>query len=131
MPAPLSDEYWALWCYEYVDLSKTTFHANDAMAKARGIGRKSVGSNVMRMRERGFLEPSEGKTKPAKLGPKAEAILHRMGVVQRSRVAIDLQIIGATKAEALAELWDVVAQLEAWDGRAGQPFPYEPNRRGK
>ena len=131
MPAAYSDEYWAVWCKEYVELSKTTFHANQAMADARGVNRKQIGTAVARMRERGFLDPSTGKTKPARLGPKSEAILKRMGLVTKSRVAIDVTIQGATKAEALTELWDLVAQLEAWDDRTGEPFIHRPNRRVK
>jgi hypothetical protein len=120
------EEYWALWSHEFVELSKTTPNVHVAMAESRGITPKVSSTYASRMRQMGFLAPNAGRNMPAELGERSERALKRMSVKPKSRVAIDVIIEGETKGEALAKVWDLVHQLEAWDDRTGERFVYKP-----
>jgi len=127
MSGKYGDEYWALWSLEFVELSKTTPDVHKAMGASRGITPKVSSTYVSRLRQKGYIKPSNNRRgAPAELDERSLLALKRMKVKPVSRVAIDLIIEGTTKGEALAKVWDLVHQLEAWDDRSGEPFVYRP-----
>ena len=128
MPVPYGEKYWAQWAYEYVQIAQTNTGPNLVMAKARGARESSVASLVLRMRRKGLITPFIRGGGPPKLTPHAERILQRLGYDGKVYVSFDVEIHTNSKTEALAELWDVIQQLENWDDRQGEPFTYRPAR---
>ena len=119
MPAPKGDEYWAKWAYGFCQVAKVSMYPNRDYGRIIGMQPKSVGAMAYRMRDRGFMMPRE---EGYRLTPRAEEILKQVKFKDEGLVAFDLRVRAASKAEALAEVWDVISQLEHWDPRPGQPF---------
>lgn len=121
------DEYWARYAERFVRINATTYRPCQVLAEELGLNPKSVSTTVSRLRERGFLTWPERKKDKAELTPKAEALLELIHLREESSIAFEVAIYAKSKAEALAEVWDVVVQLENWDPAKG-PFELQPAR---
>jgi len=121
------DEHWAVWCRQYIELSEVSPYPAQAMARVTGMTATSVAGIVARLREKGFITPFRTGEKP-RLTAKTLDILERVRLKVESPIVFDVTVYAKSKAEALAEVWDVITQLEGWDDRNGEPFHYRPNR---
>lgn len=130
MPAPFGEEFWALYAEEYVELARQpgVYYPNAVMATRHGVDKKTVGTNVFRMRRDGYLSDFVSRTQPPELTQKSRDILARLRRKKQARVLFTAEIVANSKVEALAEVWDIVQQLEHWDDRTGEPFHYRPAR---
>jgi hypothetical protein len=130
MPAPFTEEHWALFAQEYVELARQSgvYFPNAELARQLGIDKKIIGTRVFRLRQYGYLEPFTTRAEPPRLTQKALDILERSRHKKAAPVAFKMEVIAKSKAEALAEAWDLVQQLEHWDDRTGEPFQYKPSR---
>lgn len=121
MPAPKGEQHWAKWAYDFVQIGKVSDHPNRDFAAVMGHTSNTVGTMALRMRQRGFLLRREDGTYD--ITQRTQNILNTMrGMQDGGVVAFDLRVRAKTKAEALAEVWDVISQLEHWDPRTGEPF---------
>ena len=125
MPAPKGDEYWARWSYGFCQVAKVSMYPNRDYAKIVDMHPRAVSTTVFRMRERGLITQRDDGLF---LTEKAEELLKRGRRGDVGIVALDLHIRAKSKEEALAEVWDVITQLESWDPRAGEPFRLVPAR---
>lgn len=113
------EEYWAKWSFGFCQMAKVSINPARDYSRVIDMQPKSVSATVHRMREQGFIVPTgEGH----RLTPRSEAILQRIKFKDEGLVAFDLHIRARTKELALAEVWDVINQLEHWDPRTGEPF---------
>jgi hypothetical protein len=131
MPTPRGDEYWAMWCDDYVALARrrgTSHKINKLMGELTGQAAKGVATTADRMRERGFLQPYSTRTALPALTEAAQQIVDRVRRRQEANVVFTVEVAAKSKVEALAEVWDVIQQLEHWDDRNGEPFHYKPHR---
>jgi len=125
MPGPKGDEYWANWAYGYCQVAKVSLYPNRDYGLAIGEEPKTISTTVHRLRARGLMTP---KSVGNFLTEKAEALLNQGGFKGAAVVAFDLRLRAKSKEEALAEVWDVISQLEHWDPRTGQPFKLRQGR---
>jgi hypothetical protein len=130
MPAPFTEEHWALLAQEYVELARQSgvYFPNALWAQREGIDKKVIGTRVFRMRRYGYLEPFVSRSEAPRLTQKSLDILAKRKRKQKVMVAFKMEVVADSKAEALAEAWDLVTQLEHWDDRSGEPFQYKPGR---
>lgn len=124
------DEYWALWCEEYVRDAEENgaLGVNIRMAQRHGKSVRGIGTMIYRMRERGFIVHYEARNATPRLTKKSQDLVDRYHRLKESRVSFVVEVTVNTKVEALAEMWDVIQQLEHWDERTGEPFQYKPAR---
>ena len=130
MPAGFGDEYWAMFAEEYVELC-TDPNQKDPyaeMARRHNLSQLALSTYVARLRSRhGMLEPFVSHREPPRLTDKALGILG----IERPKeplVKFTVEITAANKIRALAQVWDIVQQLEHWDDRSGQPFTLNAER---
>jgi hypothetical protein len=130
MPAGYGIEYWALFAEEYValcndpDVKKP--HAE--MAKRHNMDQLGLSTSIARLRSRyGLLTPFTSHREPPQLTEKAMEILG-IEKPQASLVKFTVEIEAGSKVRALAQIWDVVQQLEHWDDRRGEPFVLNQER---
>lgn len=130
MPAPKGEKYWAKWCYDYCQIGKISRYPNRDYAKVVDLPPKTVGSLVNRMRKRGLIVRMDNGTH--------ELTQHAIDILKTTRgmqdggvVAFDLKVRARSKTAALAEVWDVITQLEQWDPRSGEPFRLQHERLKK
>lgn len=130
MPAPFTEEHWALLAQEYVELARQSgvYFPNALWAQREGIDKKVIGTRVFRMRQYGYLEPFVSRAEPPRLTQKARDILDKRKFRKKALASFKMEVTAITKAEALAEAWDLITQLESWDDRTGEPFQYRPAR---
>lgn len=126
MPAGYSDQYWAEFALRYSEIAADNPTPNREAATKLDIPYASVGTKVSRARKHGFLTKA-GDPRGIQLTEKAIRILEGMTLRAESPIAFEAPIYAATKEEALAEVWDVVLQLENWNPKDG-PFKFEPAR---
>jgi hypothetical protein len=115
MPAPKGDEYWAKWAYGYCQIAQVSLCPGKDYGRIIDMKPKSVSAMAARMRNRGLMDGIH-------LTPRAEQILERAKFRDEGVIAFDLRVRAKSKAEALAEVWDTISQLEHWDPRTGEPF---------
>lgn len=126
MAAGYSDQYWAHFAQQYAELAKNDPSPNREVAELLDIPYPSVGTKVSRARKKGMLTPA-GDPRGIQITAKAKLILEGMEHRANSVIAFEAPIYANTKAEAIAEAWDVVTQLESWDPSKG-PFVFQPER---
>ena len=124
MPAPRGDKYWAKWSYDFCQVAKVSTHPHRDFGAIIDLSPKTVSALVHRMRARGFITPREQGFQLTALALEALAKVKDPGNV----VAFDVNVRAKSKTEALAEVWDVIAQLESWDPRTGAPFKLDNAR---
>jgi hypothetical protein len=100
-------------------MAQVSLYPNRDYGRIIDMKAKSVSAMVTRMRERGFMVPKE---EGPRLTSRSEALLKQAKFKDEGLVAFDLRVRAKSKAEALAEVWDVISQLEHWDPRTGEPF---------
>jgi hypothetical protein len=101
-----------------------------AMGEATGQPPKSIATTVGRLRARGIIAPlseSGGNRYKPQLTPWAKAEWEKIKLREESKIVFTAEVFANTKEEALAEVWDIVVQLEAWDPKQG-PFVFTPAR---
>lgn len=119
MGAPKGDKYWAQWSWDFCQIAKVSPFPNQDYGKIVGMHPKAVSVAVHRMRDRGFITAKDQGLFPTE---KTEILVRNAVGKKTSVVAFELKVRAKTKQEALAEVWDVVTQLESWDPRTGEPF---------
>jgi predicted transcriptional regulator len=124
MPAPKGDTWWAEFARDFVAHAKTGRTAHE-FAREKGFSPRTVGTTVKRARERGLISPYRGQHQAPELTSKALQILGE----ERDAPLIEFSVLisAHSKAEALAEAWDVVTQLESWNPDDGE-FHFKPAR---
>jgi hypothetical protein len=130
MPAGYGIEYWAIWAEEYVALANDpdVKNPNMEMAQRHNMDPLSLGTIVTRLRNRhGLLTPFTSHREPPQLTEKAMEILG-IEKPKESLVKFTVEIEAGSKVRALAQVWDVVQQLEHWDDRRGEPFKFDQGR---
>lgn len=125
---PKPEIEWVLRAVRFVQASAVSDNPNRDMSRAEGLNIRSAATIAHRLRERGYITPFE-KGVPAKLTPLAESILaeHNHKVEASEYVFFEMAVSARSKAEALAEVWDVVMQLESWEPKDG-PFKLQESR---
>jgi len=116
MPAPKGDEYWARWAHGYCQVAMVSRRPAADYGAIVDMKPKTVSMTVKRLRESGILVP---KSQGNHLTPRA---LTALKATENGYVAFELLIRAETKTKALAQVWDVISQLEHWDPRTGEPF---------
>lgn len=126
MPAGYSDQYWAEFALRYSEIAAENPTPNREVSAKLDIPYASVGTKVLRARQHGFLTKA-GDPRGVQLTEKAKRVLEGMQLRRDSPIAFEAPIYAQTKEQALAEVWDVVLQLENWNPKDG-PFKFEPAR---
>lgn len=101
---------------------------NQVFAKLKGQATRGVATTVDRMRQRGFLKPYSHRLAFPEMTDEAKRIAEDEHRRRDAKVFFTMEVVANNKVEALAEVWDVVQQLEHWDERSGEPFRYRPAR---
>ena len=81
---------------------------------------KTVSMTVKRLRESGILVPKSQGNHLSARG------LEALRTTENGYVAFELLVRAESKTKALAQVWDVISQLEHWDERTGEPFRLQP-----
>jgi hypothetical protein len=125
---------------QYAQMAKVTNSPVAEMARLLDgeYTKATIGSYVYRCRKWGLLttleHPKIGSPDVytrVEVTPKCLAILKKARHRAKAIVSFSVDVHAHSKEEALAELWDLVMQVEHWDPRDGKAFKIKAKRLQK
>lgn len=129
--------YWAEFAMKYAQLAKVTNSPVLEMTRMldNQYTKATIGSYVHRCRKWGLLTTLDSPRKGAaevytdvEVTQKCRDILKKARHKAKAVVSFNVDVHVHSKEEALAELWDLVMQVEHWDPRTGKPLKLKQHR---